>query len=128
MKNSGLKNRFSQKTRYVWLYWYDCMICGKNRIDALHHIISPSCRHYIKGKHNESVLNSCPIHNFVCHLDNEAYLFKDETVTHLLNKVYDALTTELDYCLNENDKEYIKVYGHLYEGNVIMEKVGIINN
>ena len=113
MKNSGLKNRFSQKTRYVWLYYYSCMICGENRIDALHHIISPSCRHYVKGKHNESVLNSCPIHNFSCHLDNEAYLFKDETISYLLNKVYVAVE-ELGYCLDENDKQFLEIYKKLY--------------
>jgi len=127
MKNSGLKNRFSQKTRYVWLYWYDCMICGKNRIDALHHIISPSCRHYVSGKHNQSVLNSCPIHNFVCHIGNEAYLFKDETITELLNKVYFAVK-ELGHELDENDKEYVRVYRPLYKNDVIMKEVGIIKD
>lgn len=115
MKNSGLSNRFSSETRHVWLYWYDCMVCGMNGIDALHHIISPSTRHYIKGAHNESVFNSCPIHNQKCHVGNEAWLFNDKNLRALLWKTAEALQ-EMGYVPNQNDKVFLRMYGFLYSG------------
>lgn len=129
MKQSGLKNRFSSETRHIWLYWYDCMYCGMNQIDTLHHMISPSVRHYVDGKHNESVFNSCPIHNMKhpsaggdvenCHIGNEAFLYSDDGVKYLLNKVARALLDDLQYKPKEDDLEFIKVYKHLYENDII---------
>lgn len=118
MKKTGLKNRFSQAVRNVWQYWYDCMICGKNSIDVLHHILSPSSRFYIAGKHNESVLNSCPIHNQVCHIGNEAHLYSDDTIKLLLKKTYMALV-HLEYEFNDLDREFLKVYADLYDNDII---------
>lgn len=119
MKKTGLKNRFSQEVRHVWLYWYDCMICSKNGIEVLHHIVSPSSRFHIAGKHNESVLNSCPLHNFKCHVGNEAHLYADDTIKHLLNKTYMALI-HLDYELNELDREFLRVYADLFDKSIII--------
>lgn len=112
MKKTGLSNRFSNETRHVWLYHYSCMICGMNQIDALHHIISPSIRQYVRGEHNESVYNSCPIHNAKCHIGKEAYL--GEHVRELLKKTKDALT-EMEYTPNEVDKQFLQVYARMYE-------------
>lgn len=119
MKNNGLRNRFSEETRNQWIFWYGCMICGENRIDALHHIISPSSHLYVDGKHNESVLNSCPIHNMKCHIGNESHLYKDETISHLLGKTYVAQFTHLGNLLSDLDNEFLKVYGHLYEEGIL---------
>lgn len=111
MKNSGLKNRFSQAVRYVWLYWYSCMVCGMNQQDNLHHIVSPPVFGYVDGKHNESVYNSCPIHNRICHIGNETWL--TQHVSELLWKTRNALK-EMDYVPNENDKKFLEVYAKLY--------------
>ena len=129
MKQSGLKNRFSSETRHVWLYWYDCLICGMNQIDTLHHIVSPSSRLYVDGDHNESVLNSCPIHNMKhpsaggeipnCHIGNEAYLYADETIKSLLNRVVRILLEDLGYQLKPRDIAFIQVYKHLYESDIL---------
>ena len=113
MKRSGLSNRFSSETRHEWLYFYSCMVCGMNGIDALHHIVSPSSRFYVKGEHNESVLNSCPIHNQVCHVGNEAFLYSEETIRMLLKKTLDALTS-MGYTLKPIDREFLRVYANLY--------------
>ena len=96
------------------MYWYSCMVCGRNQIDVLHHIVCPSVRHYTKGEHNKSVFNSCPIHNQVCHIGNEAYLYSDDTVRLLLKKTLQALI-ELGYSANERDREFLKTYSHLYD-------------
>lgn len=129
MKQSGLRNRFPQSVRLIWVYWYDCMYCGMNQIDTLHHMISPSVRHYVDGKHNESVFNSCPIHNMKhpsaggevenCHIGNEAYLYSDEGVKYLLNKVARALLDEIQYQPNALDKDFIRTYRHLYDDDII---------
>lgn len=95
-----------------WIYWHSCLICGKNKWDALHHVVSPSIQGYKEGKHNESILNSCPIHNFGCHIGNEAHLSK--FVGTILQNVLNTLD-EMGYALGENDKEFLKVYGDLYE-------------
>lgn len=133
MKKTGLSNRFSAETRNVWLDWYECLICGFNQPDALHHIVSPSSKHYVAGKHNESVYNSCPIHNQLhpnswqmqkdgvkgfgatkpCHVGNEAYLYDEINIMFILGKVKRALK-ELEYVADENDREFLKVYAHLY--------------
>lgn len=116
MKQSGLSNRFPPEVRNEWLYWYECMICGKNQIDTLHHIISPSVRFYVRGIHNTSVFNSCPIHNYGCHINNEAYLYNDEGVRALLKKTKDALD-DMGYTLKPVDREFLKIYGELLRQN-----------
>lgn len=114
MKKSGLKNRFPESVRNEWTFWYDCMYCGKNQWNCLHHIISPSSRHYKAGDHNKSVLNSCPLHNFGCHIDNEVWLGKN--VELLLSKTFVALVS-MGYVLNDVDVEFVKIYKKLYEEN-----------
>lgn len=122
MKKTGLSNRFSSETRNVWLYWNSCLICGMNQWDSLHHVISPSSHLYKAGRHNTSVLNSCPIHNLIhpynrqksCHVGNEAHLYKDETIKELLKDIRFALEFELGYELNELDLEFVDNYVDLY--------------
>ncbi len=113
MKQTGLSNRFSAETRNEWQYWYSCHVCGMNRIDALHHILSPSSRHYRRGEHNESVLNSCPIHNQVCHVGNEAFLYDEKNIKMLLAKTRSALK-ELGYALKPIDLAFLEIYAELY--------------
>ena len=140
MKKTGLQYRFSLSVRNVWLYWHECLVCGFNRPDALHHIISPSSKFHKDGKHNESVFNSCPVHNYThpnskdpsiakkywgfgitkpCHVGNETWLYADTNLKHLLNRVAEILLDEMKYIPNENDLAFFKVYGHLYSKRVI---------
>src|ERR1700749_3010740 len=101
MKHSGLKNRFPDKVRKVWIYHIHCLYCSKNMWDTLHHIISPGSSLYIPGPHNKSIFNSCPIHNYKhpndpkpqnCHFGNEGKLTKKETIVSLLHSVYRELS------------------------------------
>lgn len=87
------------------------MVCGRNQQDVLHHIVSPSIYKYVDGKHNESVYNSCPIHNQVCHIGNEAYL--GAHVKELLWKTRDALE-EMGYFPNSLDRQFLETYAELY--------------
>ena len=134
MKQSGLKNRFPDEVRNLWLDWHECMVCGYNQPDVLHHIISPSSPFYKAGKHNESALNSCPIHNYAhpncyemvkqglmgfgvtqpCHVGNEAWLHDGKNASMLLRKVYEVLRFDLEYQLKPIDEQFIETYSKVY--------------
>ena len=135
MKRTESRNRFSSKVHMFWqTEWHDCMVCHMNTWSALHHINCPSVSWFIDGKHNESILNSCPIHNYLhpnyselkrqgltgfgveksCHVGNEAYLYEQENAQMLMWRVRDAVS-EMGYELNELDREFIKVYSFMYE-------------
>lgn len=116
---AGLRNRFAEADRYVWLYHYSCMVCNMNQQDVLHHIVSPSSHLYKDGDHNTSIFNSCPIHNQKCHIGNEAFLYRDDTIKMLLNKVARALLFQLDYVPNAKDILFVKTYQSLYENDII---------
>ncbi len=117
MRNNGLSNRFPSFVRHAWHFWYSCLVCGGNRIDALHHIIPPTVRWYVKGDHNRSVYNSCPIHNFKCHIGNDWWLHKEDNLRGLLRKTADALQW-LGYHPNDVDFEFLRIYRHLYVDEV----------
>lgn len=112
MKNTGLSNRFSKETRWEWEDWHQCMVCGENRWDALHHIMSPSSIRFVEGKHNTSILNSSPIHNFKCHIGNEGWLRKNEG--YLLKRTLSALE-RMGYELSDKDEKFLNIYKSLYE-------------
>jgi len=108
IKNKGLKHRFDKNETFEWLFWLRCLWCGDNRWDALHHIISPSSFGYHGGECNKSILNSCPIHNQSCHLDN-GELHKEENEIELLQRVITIMSNN-NYVLKNIDKEFIKTY------------------
>ena len=115
-----------------------------NQQDVLHHIVSPSSHLYIDGDHNESVFNSCPVHNqlhpnsgFIykmgsrgfgidrnCHIGNEAYLYSDETIKMLLNKVASSLLYEIYYVPNAVDIAFVSRYKTLYESDILVKVIG----
>lgn len=120
MKQTGLRNRFSDDTRNVWLYHYYCMVCGKNQQDVLHHIMCPSVvAHFVDGEHNTSVFNSCPIHNYVCHIGNESFLYSMAGLRKLLNEVARALLFEHNYLPNKKDLEFVSTYKNFYDYDIL---------
>ena len=118
-----LKDRFPEKVKQYWIGWYRCIECGKNHTDALHHIISPSSIDYIKGKHNESILNSCPINNHECHLYKPLHSFKKQK--ELLNKVKDILD-QRNYQYDLIDYQFIIKYRKYYEEKTVEEALSKI--
>lgn len=78
---------------------------------------------YVDGKHNESVFNSCPIHNFGCHIGNEAWL--GHNVSTLLNKVAEALLFDIGYEPQAIDLLFLRTYQHLYCPHVL-NKAGLV--
>lgn len=116
MSTKGLQYRFKEEDTYAWLFFQRCLWCGENRWDALHHIISPSSYGHKEVKCNKSILNSCPIHNDKCHLQN-GQLHKRDNETELLEKVITILANN-DYRLKDIDKEFIKTYTESHFKNI----------
>lgn len=114
MKKSGLRNRFNEKVKNAWLYWFSCMVCKENGCEVLHHIISPSSSLYIDGAHNNSIYNSCPVHNQRCHVGNEAHLYDPENIKLYLLRTRVTVNQFLEYEDDDNDREFKRVYAHLY--------------
>ena len=113
LNNKGLKNRFDKDLlQSVYAFHYTCLVCGENGADAFHHVLSPSSKQYIPGKHNSSILNACPIHNFRCHLYNPN-LHKPEMERMLLKKII-KLLLKLGYKLKPIDIEFYQNYRDLY--------------
>jgi len=108
MKNSGLQNRFSPNDTYVWMFWYKCMWCGENKWDCLHHIISPSSLDHRLGEFNSSILNSSPMHNRKCHIDNGLLHHRDIEIK-LLEKTMTALKYD-GYILTNLDRAFTEAY------------------
>lgn len=123
MKKSGLRNRFPSSVRTEWMYWYSCLVCHRNQWEVLHHIMSPSSHDYIDGEHNESILNSCPIHNYKhpqaegsepnCHIGNDGWLHQQENASMLLHRTREALV-DLGYQLKPIDMLFLKTYKKMY--------------
>lgn len=103
-KNTRMQNEFTNETRELFRWNYECFICGKNNQDALHHIL---------GRENNSPLNVCPIHNFSCHLENSGQLNTDKIKGKLLRKVRQFLVDN-NYQLTEDDLRFIEKYDRLY--------------
>ena len=120
MKQSGLKNRFdSDELSSAWTFWIHCLWCWKSSPDCFHHIISPSSQSYKEGHFNNSILNSCPIHNEGCHLYNPA-LHKIENEKILLRSVLLILLVS-GYQLTLKDYSFIENYSELYT----IDKIGL---
>jgi hypothetical protein len=107
-----LANRFPSEVFAEWQDWHTCLECGKNTNDCLHHIISPTNKHYIKGNHNKSILNSAPICNHKCHLYNSE-LQREYKVRELLDKTIRILFVR-GYKLKKVDYDFLHHYKHLY--------------
>lgn len=112
MRNWKMKlaNRFSEEVKNYWIFWYTCLICGQNHFSEIHHIISPSSMDYIKGEHNKSILNSCPI-GTDCHIHCNLHSFAKQK--ELLLKVKNILDQN-NYKYNETDKKFLEVYKKYY--------------
>ena len=108
MKQTALQYRFLPGDKEVWMFWHRCLWCGLNRWDCLHHIISPSSRGHRDGEFNASILNSAPMHNEGCHLDN-GELHHRETEIKLLEKTMTILSHK-HYKPSRLDKQFMMAY------------------
>ena len=110
----GLRNRFDEtELNSAWAFHYTCMWCGKNNADCFHHIMSPSSQRFKYGEFNNSILNSCPLNNFECHIGN-GELHNPENEKKLLWKTLIALLAS-GYKLKNIDYEFLRNYKKIYE-------------
>ena len=98
-----LKNNFTDMTRELFMFNYECFWCKQNGWDCMHHIL---------GRVTDSPLNCAPIHNFECHIGN-GLLATDAGKSKLLNKTLQYLLNN-NYELTSVDKLFKKKYENLY--------------
>lgn len=103
----ALSNRFNEDVFAFWEGWYTDLIDFKNDANTLHHIISPSSMRYVAGKHNESIINSCPLNNNRNHLYQNMHNRDKEDL--LLSRVITILKDN-EYKLKEIDKKFLTTY------------------
>ncbi len=96
-----MRNEFSQETRFLFVDNYECWNCGRNQIDALHHIL---------GRESNSPFNAAPIENFSCHIGQS---FSQEKTIKFLVKTYRYLIRH-GYKPNQKDKEFLNKHKDLY--------------
>ena len=99
-----LRNEFTQETKELFVWNYECWICKMNHWNAFHHI---------KGRSSDSPLNACPINNEVCHIGN-GKLATFDMQTELLKKTFDYLV-KIQYELTDEDKRFIRTNKKHYE-------------
>lgn len=92
----------------VWLFHHKCMWCGRNKWDCLHHIISPSSHEHKHGEFNTSILNSSPMHNYGCHLNN-GELHHRKVEIKLLEKTMTTLAYK-HYEMTDLDRQFQTTY------------------
>ena len=101
------KNKsFSEDTRQLFYYCYECSVCGMNNWDALHHILGGNF------EESDSPLNACPIHNDKCHVGS-GHQFSKHQENLMLSKTLVYLVKE-KYKFTEKDKAFIKRFEERY--------------
>lgn len=101
-----LRNPFSEETRMLYFYHYECCWCQQNGWDAIHHIL---------GRVSSSPLNSAPIHNLKCHIGN-SLLDTFENRSMLLKKTRNILLLT-GYVFTTEDKQFIIKNKKYYDYN-----------
>jgi len=93
------QKNFSEKTRALFLYNYQCWICGQNTWDALHHIFGG------EFEEADSPLNAAPICNMTCHI-GDGHHFTEEDKKMMCQKTLRFLLRN-GYKLTKKDEKFI---------------------
>ncbi len=104
------QNDFSEESRELFSDAHKCWICGKNRADALHHIMG---RGENESKVESSPLNAALVHNYSCHIDKHNLLKTNDLQHILLWETYHYLVKR-EYHLTKNDLDFMEKYFEVY--------------
>ena len=99
-----MTNDFTQETRELFIWNTLCWYCKRNHANCLHHIL---------GRISNSPLNSAPLNNFECHINN-GKLATDKLRSEMLVKTLMFLKT-IDYQFTPEDIEFIEKHEYLYK-------------
>jgi len=99
-----MKNNFSEETRALFIFRYDCDICGSNKNLELHHI---------KGRVSDSPCNASLLcHN--CHYKHHNKKpFTEEQKKQMLQKTFKWLC-KIDYKFTRKDGEFFLKHKKYY--------------
>lgn len=103
-----LRNDFSEETRALFIYNFECWVCGKNTWNAGHHILG---RGLGDSNLENSPLNFAPICNETCHLNKG---FNEEDKKIMLQKTIKWLFKQ-GYKLTKKDEKFIIKYYRYYQ-------------
>lgn len=103
-----LCNPFTQETRLLYLYRYDCDKCGSNRSLELHHIT---------GRGSASPLNA----SLVCH-DCHEHLNHNENEEQELFMINILFLIKEQYKITQNDIEFLRNNPRLIKNNTKLIK------
>jgi hypothetical protein len=93
----------------LWSDNYECWFCEGNRPDSIHHIIPRSDTFC-----SNSPLNSAPMCNYPCHLNNHGLITTEKWKAKLLQKTIRYLLKQ-NYALTQQDLEFYLKHQKLYE-------------
>jgi len=98
-----MSNKFDrEKLQRYYIDNHECWFCGGNQPDCIHHCIPRSDT----ANCSNSILNTAPLCNYPCHLNNHGLLTTDEWKAKLLQKTIRYLLAQ-KYELTEEDKTFI---------------------
>lgn len=99
-----MNNNFSEETKELFVWNYECWWCKKSHAN---------CNHHILGRVSTSPLNLAPLNNFECHIGN-GKLNTFEIQSMLLKKTLSYLKNN-GYNLTKEDKKFMKKYERYYK-------------
>ncbi len=105
---SQLKNDFPIEVRNLFLWNFECWVCGKNTWDCGHHIMG---RGFGDSIVEQSALNFAPLCNYTCHLGRN---FTEEEKKIMLQKTIRFLLRN-NYQLKEIDIQFYEKYKRYYQ-------------
>ncbi len=108
-----LRNSFTEETRELFRDCFHCYECGKNGVDAAHHIVG---RGLGKSTLESSPLNLAVLHNSICHITRKgrAPLHAFETRARYLQKTIRFLIKN-NYSLTAEDLEFYAANRKYYD-------------
>ena len=95
---------FSQETRSLFLYNYECSRCGKNKADIAHHIFGGNF------EEADSPLNLAMLCNYPCHI---GWSFDDKLSSKFLYKTLKYLYFN-KYKFTKKDTSFIQKFYDIY--------------
>ena len=101
------QKNFSTETRALFIWNYQCWICGQNCWDAGHHIFGGD---FLEA---DSPLNFCPIHNYPCHIGG-GHHFSEEQTKMMCQKTIQWLFKN-NYKLTATDEQFILDHKKYYD-------------
>ncbi|KKM87399.1 hypothetical protein LCGC14_1269280 [marine sediment metagenome] len=95
--------------------WYECLGCGQNHADALHHNFGRGGTNKRYRKAFGSILNSVPLNNELCHLPSHSKIKRDEYFLEQVFRIVQKAVRKGEYRMVERDEEFYEIHSETYK-------------